>query len=113
MLIRSSASANTFAFTNHSTSAGLIFSLFAGLLSFASIGFISTLPAGLILSMSVGSLMPVEQDMTKPFYIGKLVTSVNNTTALIYIKKTFCIGKVLFPPPDDVWQYMLTILNKS
>lgn len=50
--------------------------------------------------------------MTKLFYIVKRVISVDNKTALIYIKKTLWISGILFLSLYDAWQYMLIIPNE-
>ena len=50
--------------------------------------------------------------MIKFFYIKKPVTSANNTTTLIYTKRTLWIGGVSFLSLNDAWQYMLTIADE-
>lgn len=95
---------NASMFTNFSASTSFISSPSTDFLSFASVG--------LVFSPSVDLLMLVVQNMTKPFYIRKPVIGVDNTTVLIYTKKTLCIGRVVFSSWNNARQYILIIPNE-
>lgn len=49
-------------------------------------------PAGLVSSLYAG--LPVVQGMTKPFFIRKSITTLNNTTAQMYIKAIILISGI-------------------
>ena len=56
--------------------------------------------AGLILSLYTGLL--VIQNITKSFFIGKLVIAINNIIAQIHTKDIIWIGSILLASLDEV-----------
>ena len=62
----------------------------------------------LVLSPFVNLLLSIILDITMLFHIGKQVTSTDKI-----LKDKILIAWVHFPSLDEVWQYMLEILNQA